>query len=324
MENTTAILWRQEDTLADRKIFVVEADDPSLVNLPNRALFLHSDFAFIPAEQRGPWPQVPATANLVVVILPKSRERLALVLTALSESISEATELWLVGPSKGGIKGALKQLKPFAQAGVVDLVDTARHCRIYVAMLEPRKEKDLEAFGQQWRHGENTYISYPGVFSHGRLDEGTALLLEQLPTDFRGKTALDMGCGSGVITLELAQRGAKVTASDVSATAVAATQATLALNQQEADVQVADLYGELSSEFDYIVTNPPFHEGIARTTAVTEALIHKAPSYLKAGGELWLVANHGLPYEPILRQSFNYLERVATNNRFVVWRARRA
>src|SRR5690625_7288179 len=99
MENTTAILWRQEDTLADRKIFVVEADDPSLVHLPNRALFLHSDFAFIPAEQRGPWPQVPATAHLVVPILPKSRERLDLVPTALRASIIEATELVSRRPS---------------------------------------------------------------------------------------------------------------------------------------------------------------------------------------------------------------------------------
>src|SRR5699024_8617321 len=134
----------------------------------------------------------------------------------------------------------------------------------------------------------------------------------------------DMGCGSGVITLELAQRGAIVTASDVSATAVAATQATLALNQRKADAQEAGLYGAPSTECDYIVSNPRFPEGIAGTATVTEALIHKAPGYLKVGGELWLVANHGLPYEPILRQSFDHLERVATNNRFVVWRARRA
>src|SRR5699024_5249464 len=138
MENTTALLWRQEDTLADRKIFVVEADDPSLANLPKQALFLHSDLATLSADQYGPWPQVPSAADLIVVILPKSRERLDLILTALSHSISEAIELWLVGPSKGGIKGALKQLKPFAQAGVVDVVDTARHCRLYTSMLVPQ------------------------------------------------------------------------------------------------------------------------------------------------------------------------------------------
>lgn len=321
MENTTALLWRQEDTLAERQVFVVEADDANLANLPHQAMFLHSDLATIEAEQYGPWPQVPSTADLVVVILPKSRERLDLLLTALSQSIEQAIELWLVGPSKGGIKGALKQLQNFADGGHVDVLDTARHCRIYTAMLAPKAGKNLQDFAQQWHTETATYVSYPGVFSHGRMDEGTALLLEQLPQDFAGKTALDMGCGAGVIALELALRNAEVTASDVSATAAAATSATLAANQQEGQVRVADLYGDLATRFNYIVTNPPFHEGITRTTAVTEALIREAPKYLTANGELWLVANHGLAYEPVLQQAFRRVRVMATTSRFMVWLA---
>lgn len=321
MENTTALLWRQEDTLADRHIFVVEADDSNLRNLPNQTLFLHSDTAILDAEQYGPWPQVPATADLVIVILPKSRERLDLVLAALAGSISQSVELWLVGPSKGGIKGALKQLKPVAEEGVVELVDTARHCRLYTLQLTPQTGRSLADFEQRWQHEGVAYVSYPGVFSHGRLDEGTALLLEQLPEDFGDKQVLDMGCGAGVIALELAQRGAEVTASDVSATAAAATEVTLAVNQQQGRVQTANLYGHLAEKFDAIVTNPPFHEGITRTTMVTESLILQAPKYLTTNGELWLVANHGLPYEALLRQTFRSVEVMATTNRFVVWRA---
>lgn len=321
MENTTALLWRQEDALAERQVFVVEADDANLASLPHQSMYLHSDLATIEADQYGPWPQVPSMADLVVVILPKSRERLDLVLTALSQSIENPIELWLVGPSKGGIKGALKQLQNFADGGHVDLLDTARHCRVYTAMLAPQVGKNLQDFAQQWRIGDATYVSYPGVFSHGRMDEGTALLLEQLPQSFVGNTALDMGCGAGVIALELARRHAEVTASDVSATAAAATAATLAENQQEGLVRVADLYGDLAKRFNYIVTNPPFHDGITRTTAVTEALIKEAPKYLTENGELWLVANHGLAYEPLLQQVFRQVKVVATTSRFVVWQA---
>src|SRR5699024_11729117 len=100
-----------------------------------------------------------------------------------------------------------------------------------------------------------------------------------------------------------------------------ATEATLALHEVAASVQGADLYGDLKQRFDVICTNPPFHEGIKRTTVTTETLIQQAPQYLTAADELWMVANHGLPYEELLRQHFAHVETIASNNRFVVWRA---
>ena len=43
------------------------------------------------------------------------------------------------------------------------------------------------------------WVSYPGVFAAGRIDEGTALLIGALPPLRRGDRVLDYGCGSGVI-----------------------------------------------------------------------------------------------------------------------------
>ncbi|MFM8323116.1 MAG: methyltransferase [Chloroflexota bacterium] len=47
----------------------------------------------------------------------------------------------------------------------------------------------------------------PGVFSAGRLDDGTALLLPHLQVD-PGEQALDLGCGSGVIGVLIGRLGA--------------------------------------------------------------------------------------------------------------------
>jgi magnesium-protoporphyrin O-methyltransferase len=47
-------------------------------------------------------------------------------------------------------------------------------------------------------------------------DRMRALMLAQLPQDLRGARVLDAGCGTGMMTEELARRGATVTAADIS------------------------------------------------------------------------------------------------------------
>lgn len=47
-------------------------------------------------------------------------------------------------------------------------------------------------------------------------DRMRALMLSRLPDDLRGARVLDAGCGTGMMTEELARRGAKVVAADIS------------------------------------------------------------------------------------------------------------
>lgn len=47
-------------------------------------------------------------------------------------------------------------------------------------------------------------------------DRMRALMLSRLPEDLRGARVLDAGCGTGAMATELAQRGAQVTAVDIS------------------------------------------------------------------------------------------------------------
>jgi 16S rRNA G1207 methylase RsmC len=50
-----------------------------------------------------------------------------------------------------------------------------------------------------------------GVFAHGRLDAGTALLLRQAPAPSPTGDLLDLGCGAGAIALTLARRAPAAT-----------------------------------------------------------------------------------------------------------------
>jgi 16S rRNA (guanine1207-N2)-methyltransferase len=176
---------------------------------------------------------------------------------------------------------------------------------------------------RQWQHDGLQIVSYPSVFSHGRLDQGTELLLQVLAQQQLSGTALDIGCGAGIISATLARAGVTVTASDISATALVATKETLAANDLSAQLLAGDVYAPVTGRFDLIVTNPPFHEGLQRTTSISERLIMQAPKHLNERGRLLLVANQGLPYGEWLKKAFRQVDIVAENRQFRVWQGRR-
>lgn len=329
MENTTRLLQRHQASLLSRHVLMVGADDLGLKELTAASLHLHSDDTSLLAEQAAMLPVIEKATDLLVVILPKSREQLVFWLASLAGQIQAPMELWLVGASNGGVRGGVTTLKAFTDEVVQR--DSARHCKLFVTTLLPA-DFSQDAFEKTWAcdvFPANSTLkpfqvsSYPGVFSHGRADPGTDLLLKTLePLSMRG-SALDVGCGAGVISVVLAQKGCAVTAVDVSATAVFAATQTVKQNGQKASVFCSDVFNQVQGRFDQIVTNPPFHDGTRRTTAVTQRLIEQAPQYLAARGVLWVVANQGLPYEDWLRGAFTSVEVVAENNRFRVWRAQR-
>lgn len=325
MENTTQLLQRQFPEISQRSILIADANDASLRDLDASDLTLHADDILLAPDQWKMLPNVPANCDLIIIPLPKSLERLRFLLAALAADIHAPVECWLVGPSKGGIRGALKH---FEQAVTdVVLIDSARHCKLYGGLLQPKSTFSAE----HWRTCTPTpfgeILSYPGVFCHGRLDEGSALLLEALSSHLSapssGKNrAFDVGCGAGVLSMYLAKQGWQVQAADVSACAVQASQETLAHNQLQAQVMGGDLFSAFSGKVPLIVTNPPFHERRQRTTNITQRLIETAPRYLAPQGECWMVANRELPYFDWLNSAFSTVEIIKENKRFRIYRGR--
>ena len=102
-----------------------------------------------------------------------------------------------------------------------------------------------------------------GVFSHGRVDPGTAVLLRNAPPPPLEGTFLDLGSGSGVLALALARLAplATVWAVDVNARARQLTAANAAANELP-NVAVADPEGVPADvRFDLIWSNPPIRIG---------------------------------------------------------------
>jgi 16S rRNA (guanine1207-N2)-methyltransferase len=242
--------------------------------------------------------------DAAALFLPKSRELADYLLHALAARLP-GKPLYLVGEKRGGIERAARQLAAF---GRPRKLDSARHCQLWqVDVDQVPAAPDLHALAQRYRlelaDGPLEVISLPGVFAHGRLDRGTALLLEQLD-DLPHGHLLDFGCGAGVLGAVLKRRypHSRVTLLDVDAFAVAASRLTLSANGLEAEVLAGDGIDAAPSGLSAILTNPPFHEGVHTDYRATENLLRQAAGHLVKGGELRLVANSFLKYAPLIEQ----------------------
>lgn len=100
----------------------------------------------------------------------------------------------------------------------------------------------------------------PGVF-HPGFFYSTKFLLEFLEQQqLKGKRLLELGCGSGLISIVSAKRGANVTASDISAGAIDNTRRNVAKNKVAVSVIHSDLFNSIPKQtFDVIVINPPYY-----------------------------------------------------------------
>ena len=271
--------------------------------------------------------QVPAQAFAAAVLfLPKSRELTDYLLAALAARLPGAP-LWLVGEKRAGIERAAKQLEPFGRSRKLD---SARHCQLWQVTVEQAPTApELETLARHYpvatADGELQVVSLPGVFSHGRLDVGSRLLLEHLDGLPQGEV-LDFGCGAGVLGAALQRRypDSRLHLLDVDAFAVASSRLTLAANGLQAEVQAGRGIMDAPAGLAAIVSNPPFHQGVHTDYQATEQLLRDAARHLRPGGELRLVANSFLRYAPLIEQHLGPCTVLAERDGFRVYSARRS
>ena len=238
----------------------------------------------------------------VILNLPRQKALLGMMLDCAASMLAEDGVLWLAGENQAGIKSSDKLLKVHFRQ--VRKLDSARHCTLYEASDGLNQQAfRSSAYRQEWPLNCNDrdirIISYPGVFAHGRLDPGSALLLSALAGMRLEGDVLDFACGSGLIgaCIVSSHAHANVTLLDSSALALKASQETFAENQMHGIILASDGLSALETSFDVIVSNPPIHAGIRTDNGLGMRLLEPVLEHIKPGGMLVMVANVHLPYE---------------------------
>lgn len=153
---------------------------------------------------------------------------------------------------------------------------------------------------------ENGYFySKPGVFGWNKIDKGTELLLlevkkifsHEIKTRKEGKNVkelLDLGCGYGWIFLNIAQNTRlSITATDNNAAALLCAEK----NKMQCptpeliEVIAGDCANTIQKQYDFVLCNPPFHQGFKHAKALTTKFIHACKHKLKPSGLAIFVLN---------------------------------
>ena len=109
---------------------------------------------------------------------------------------------------------------------------------------------------------------FHGVFHPGLFYSTKFLLDFLLDQPLKDRKLLELGGGSGLISIHCAKQGATVTVTDLSQKALSNIEFNGKQNQVSFDLVYSDMFNALPSQrFDWIVINPPYYAGEPKNEA---------------------------------------------------------
>ena len=183
-------------------------------------------------------------------------------------------------------------------------------------------------------HCVDKITSFEGVYEPA---EDSWLMVNHLP-EITG-CILEIGCGTGIISIHLASKGAQVTAVDLNPKAVEATRFNSMNNGVKIEVLEGDIFAPVEGRrFGTIVCNPPYLppsdaryedsdlalavEGGPTGTEFISRFLFDAPEHLEKDGSIYLITSSRMKNletgwkRQILHQEKFFFERLALERFF--------
>lgn len=320
---TGRVLWLDADWPG--AVDTMPEIEPRLIDAIQPEKALHDALAARGVNTMTNLPEDLSVYQTIWIIAGRHKDRNMQLLRAALEGAKAGTQFVVCGAKKHGIDALRKIIGKLTE-------DNDRLSKNHAVSIWFQRPADLPiGIASLLPNAEpkpfDGFVTKAGMFSSGGIDKGSSLLVRHLPDDLRGDVA-DFGAGWGFIAANIAGEAEALFSLDLyesNFNALECAKHNLDGNPHEAVTNFywSDLAREKPAKhYDVIVMNPPFHDAFGKTTPeLGMQFIAAARTALKPNGQLYLVANVGLPYEKPLDMAFEVVEQIIAFGGFKVMRA---
>ena len=272
-------------------------------------------------------PQGPF--DLVLIKVPKTLALLEDQLIRLRPQMMGATRVIAAGMLKGLTPKVWDLLERLV--GPTSTSRAQKKARLVFANVDPGLEVPSSRYPVTYHLEGSEYLisNHANVFSRDSLDIGTRFFLQHLPIRPDARDIVDLGCGNGLVGLIASEKNPAAMIHFVDESYMAVDSARRNFRnafgeQRKASFRVGDgLSDSNRGTCDLVLCNPPFHLQSAVGDQIALSMFRQSHRALRKGGELWVIGNRHLGYHVSLKRLFTSVKLVASNKKFVVFRASR-
>lgn len=266
---------------------------------------------------------LPSDISIVLFKIPKSKTLLCYQLSQIKQQLSDQVTFIAADRAKEIHSSTLKVFENYLGTTKTSLA--VKKARLVFSQLDNNKAPTASSLNA-WplENTEFTINNHANVYAREKLDIGARYFMQNLPNIAADAQVIDLGCGNGVIGLQVLskQPTANILFIDESYMAIESAKLNIAKNLPsglaQCQFQINDCLTSVEGgSVDVILCNPPFHQQTATTDHIAWQMFKDSHRVLKKGGELRIIGNRQLGYHIKLKRIFGNEKLIASNDKFV-------
>lgn len=250
------------------------------------------------------------------------------LIQAFFQSFPKTCQLIVKGEKNQGIKSILKAVKATgASVGEYKEKIGGKKTTFHIVKNNPKKafRTDLPDYHTFFSLADTEYLSKPGIFGANKIDKGSELMMQALKAYLddnplnENASLLDLGCGYGYLSIEASKLGfSSIDGTDNCAGAVIACKANFKKNNITGNVIADNCAKHIKKTYDWVLCNPPFHQGFEHDKHLIEKFVKSASNHLTDEGLACFVVNQFIGIDKMVEKYFSSSQQLTIDKGFKI------